>query len=485
MYGRGVALFEKKQFAQASAIFVQIMRLKPDHLPSIERMGAIALELGNHETAINLFQAVIDRAPAYAIGYANLAHALKSANRADEARACFEKACMLKPGDEVSVVMMGRLALELGDSEKAGEYFLKAWKLNPKDYPALGNYIMHVHKVRDESDEYFQALKKFRPEVDRNADLPRKMSYYQSFAKALKDLGDADAEFECLQEAIRLKRASFPYDVNRDLKTFDEIKRVFTADMVKKFQPNAMESDAPVFVVGMPRSGSTLTDQILCSHKDIASIGEADILGPLIRKHLYIPGIPLPTKATAQRKLNPVGIVREYLAAGRKMAAGTAPRFVDKSLMTYQWIGVLMAGLKNPKIIHIRRNPMDCCLSCYMTLFNDTNQPYTYDLRELGLVYRAYADMMNHWHEQFPGAILDVRYEALVEDTEGQTRRMLDYLGLPWDGNCLQFYKTERQVKTASITQVRSPIYKSSVEKWRKYEKHLGPLIEALGPYGP
>ena len=484
MHNQGVALYDRKKYAEAAEIFSAIIRIKQDHLPSIERLAAIARELGNTDTAINLFQAIVDIAPTYAIGYCNLAHALRDVNRTDEAQKCFEKAAMFAPDDEVTIKMMGTLALAMGDKEKAGEFYLKAYKLNPKDYASLGSYIMHLHKVTDKDDEYFQALHRLKKKADKEDNLPRKMSFYQAYAKAFKDMGDADAEFKYIQEAVKIKRATFNYNVRSDLKMFEETKKIFTAELVGKYKDHAIADDAPIFVIGMPRSGSTLTDQILCSHKDITSIGEADILGPIIRRHLHIQGVKLPIRATAQRKLSPAGVMKNYLKDAQKMA-GNVPHFVDKSLLNYPWIGVIRAAMPNAKIIHIKRNPMDCCLSCYTNIFVDSNHAYTYDLKDLGQIYRAYADMMKHWHEQFPGAILDVAYEDLVADTEGQTRRMLDYIGLPWDDNCLQFYDTKRQVRTASISQVRQPIYKSSVEKWHAYEKHLEPLAEALGPYGP
>jgi hypothetical protein len=160
-------------------------------------------------------------------------------------------------------------------------------------------------------------------------------------------------------------------------------------------------------------------------------------------------------------------------------------KIVDKALINYAWLGMIKIMFPKAKIIHTKRHPLDCSISCLSYMFSDNQQLYTYDLRELGQVFRAYLELMDYWHKEFPNYIYDISYENVIEDQESETRALLEYLGLPWDSNCLEFYKSKSHVKTASYAQVQNPIYKSSSGKWINYIEFMGPLLDELGPYAP
>jgi hypothetical protein len=242
-------------------------------------------------------------------------------------------------------------------------------------------------------------------------------------------------------------------------------------------------SDLPIFVLGMPRSGTTLVEQIIASHPDVHGAGELLDLQSITRRVVSgtggFPGNILALDSVAMNKW-----ADDYVAGLRKHSPD-ARYITDKMPNNFWFVGLIHLMLPNARIIHVKRNPVDTCLSCFTKLFSGTlNQ--TYDLSELGRYYVDYSRLMDHWRKVLPaGAFLDVQYEDVIADQETEARRMIDFCGLDWNDACIDFYKNKRSVGTASVTQVRRPIYKSSVERWRHYEKFLGPLLDTLGDLAP
>ena len=239
---------------------------------------------------------------------------------------------------------------------------------------------------------------------------------------------------------------------------------------------------APIFIVGLPRSGSTLIEQILASHSLVDGTHELRDLGMVVkadhRLGRFNPRYPKSLVDFDPERLRHLGA--EYIRRTRRYR-GDRPFFTDKNPNNFVHVGLLHLVLPNAKIIDARRHPLDSCLGSYKQLFAQ-GQPFSYDLVELGEYYLEYDRLMKHWHEVLPGNVLDVHYEQVVADLEGQVRRILDHCGLPWEDACLRFHETDRAVKSASSEQVRQPIYSTSVNAWRNYERHLGPLIEVLKP---
>ena len=266
---------------------------------------------------------------------------------------------------------------------------------------------------------------------------------------------------------------------------FDRIEAVFTRELIAAKSGGGDESPMPIFVLGMPRSGTTLIEQIIASHPLVHGAGE---LGELNEVVLTVRGpdgntIPYPEFVLALDAAALKQIGARYVASVRKlMPEGTQARYLtDKMPSNYYFAGLIHLALPNAVIIHCVRDPVDTCVSCYSKLFSGA-QIHTYDLAELGRYYRRYERLMAHWRRVLPkGRILDVRYEDVVADLEGQARRILAYCALPWDDRCLAFHRTERPVRTASATQVRRPIYNTAVGRWRAYADDLGPLLAALG----
>jgi hypothetical protein len=262
----------------------------------------------------------------------------------------------------------------------------------------------------------------------------------------------------------------------------DRIIQVFDAAFLTAHAGGGDPDPAPIFIVGLPRTGSTLVEQILASHSEVDATHELPEGGRLINRinrerkdRVHYPEAVRDFDAAQWTALGGA-----YLEETRKYRAD-APRFVDKMPNNFAIIGLLSLALPNAKFINTRRHPLDTCLSCYKQLFA-RGQPFTYDLMELGEYYLQYERLMAHWHAVLPRRVLDVQYEEMVADQAGQTRRLLEYCGLPWEDACLQFHETERAIRTASSEQVRRPIYDSSIGIWRNYERELAPLTEILAP---
>ena len=260
----------------------------------------------------------------------------------------------------------------------------------------------------------------------------------------------------------------------------DRVIATFTPELLAEKVEFGNPSELPVFIVGMPRSGTSLVEQIAASHPDVYGAGELDDM----RRIAVALSARLGTSETypeVVRRLDPIttrAIAEEHLAQLRTHSAAAA-RITDKLPINFHRLGLAAILFPRARLIHCMRDPLDTCVSCYFQEFAH-GQPFAYDLGYLGRFYRDYERLMAHWHRVLPGKILDIPYEALIADQEGWSRKLIDFLGLPWDDRCLAFYKKERLVRTASFWQVRQPIYASSVGRWRHYAKHLRPLFEGL-----
>ena len=317
-----------------------------------------------------------------------------------------------------------------------------------------------------------------------SASLPRADQIGLRFAlgKAYEDIGHFGRAGQNLLTANSLKRRELEYDEAATLSMFERIRATFTDKLVRQKRGQGNPSPDPIFIVGMPRSGTTLVEHILASHPSVFGGGERLYLHEIVAG-LRIAGssaasfpenIPIMTSA----ELRQVG--QRYLQLLRALAP-TAAYITDKLPTNFHLVGLIHLALPNARIIHVHRDPIDTCFSCFSKLFYK-GQLFSYDLAELGHYYRAYTVLMDHWRSVLPdGAMLDVRYEDLIADFESQVRRLITYCKLEWDQACFSFHKTQRPVRTASAIQVRQPIYRSAVGRGRSFEHMLSPLINALG----
>jgi len=311
------------------------------------------------------------------------------------------------------------------------------------------------------------------------------MRLHFALGKAYLDAGDNERSFTHFAEGNRMKRATITYDPDAIEQWMKAIAQQHTRTLFEELKGAGEPSEIPIFVVGMARSGTTLMEQILASHPQIHGAGELPYMDMIVRQIQGSDGQnqPYPEFVALLQSDQLKQMGRLYLTKITPLA-DNASRIVDKSPSNLFYAGLIHLVLPGARIIHVHRDPVDTCLSCYTRLFVRWQQSFSYDLAELGRFCRNYEALAEHWrHLLPPSSLLDIEYEKLVEDLEAHARRLIAFCGLPWDDACLRFYETERPVLTASMNQVRRPIYKSSIGRWKRYSPYLGPLLEALGPF--
>jgi tetratricopeptide (TPR) repeat protein len=413
------------------------------------------------------------------------------ANKAGEitlARPAYQKAMELSPDNPRILYELGVMERVAGDLELSQKLIGQALTIRPDNPAALRTFGSDLKYAY--GDDNYKRLNYAAAKFSEFSDLEQIHLHY-AMAKAGEDVGELDAAFRHYSVAGAKKRKMESYDEQAASKLIQIIPQVVTPSNLAKANERGCESETPVFILGMPRSGTSLMEQILSSHPDVFGAGELKFLNGILEniginenKGLRLrmgdrdPVFPYDDNASWELR------GQRFVDKLTKLADKPYARIVDKMPGNFNFVGLIHAILPNAKIIHSRRHPVETCLSCYRIHFAEGHQ-WTYNLRELGRFYKRYWGLMKHWREAFPGVMYEVRYEDNVADVEGQAKKLIDHLGLPWDENCLNFYNTDRPVKTASVTQVRKPIYNTSTNRWRKYEKYLGPLLEELGDIVP
>jgi tetratricopeptide (TPR) repeat protein len=298
----------------------------------------------------------------------------------------------------------------------------------------------------------------------------------------LDDLGEYDRAFAHYRLANALKEVD--YSRKRRTREVDQLVTIFSEENMARMPRSPLLSHRPVFIVGMPRSGTSLVEQIIASHPEVYGAGELRDVGLLAvqlgrnEERVPYPDILLRVEQAELRRL-----CREYLSKMRHTAPD-AKRFTDKMWQNFEHLGLIELLFPQARVIHCRRDPIDTCLSCYQQSFGTAGPPFAYDLGHIAGYYHEYRRLMAHWEQVCDLRVLEVDYEQLVADPEGESRRMVDFIELDWDPACLRYYENPRIVRTASYAQVREPVYETSIGRWRNYETHLAPLIEALREAG-
>lgn len=399
-----------------------------------------------------------------------------------KARRALQHADELSPNNYRILHEWGVMERMAGNIPHSQELLSKSLSINPEQPAALRTYGgEHKYKY---GDAEFTRLNYAAAKL---ADVEpiEQVHLHYALGKAFEDVNELDTAFRHYETAGAKKRRIEKYDERASNRMFQVMPQVVNAQTKKLHPQKGSESDVPVFILGMPRSGTSLLEQILSSHPDVYGAGELKFLPPAVDNIRYgnnrinlgepEPAFPYDAEASWEARGD------WYVEKLKGLADKPYKRIVDKMPGNFTLVGLIDAVLPNAKIIHSRRHPVEVCLSNYRIHFAE-GQFWSYNQRELGRYYRRYWDLMKHWREQFPDAMLEVRYEDNVADVEGQARKIIDYLGLPWHEGVLEFYNADRPVKTASASQVRKPIYTTSTNRWRKFEKYLQPLLEELGP---
>ncbi|MCA9246966.1 MAG: tetratricopeptide repeat protein [Planctomycetales bacterium] len=470
-YLLGGVLKELKRPAEAVAAYEMAIVCRPDYAEALNNLGNLFRDGGQIDEAIALYDRALAANSAYAEAVNNKASAHAAAGRFDEALAGYQQALALKPEYAEAQYNQALSFAQLGQFEAASQSCQQTLRLDPNHARAY-RLLLDMEREADPA-EMLEKLESLL-EGDELSREDRENLYF-----ALGNLFDRRHEYERAFDAYargnQLVETSF--DAEKHAAHIQQIVTTFSAEFFASSTLRGSESERPVFIVGMPRSGTTLVEQILCSHPQIFGAGELDTIHRLsesIASRLKS-SLPYPSSVAGLETSHAAQLATEYLAqAGSR--AGDEARITDKMPSNFLHLGLIALLFPRARIIHCRRDPRDSCLSCYFQHFN--HLPFSFDLTNLAHYYRGYAEVMKHWRSVLPLPIFEVDYEQLVENQESVSRALVEHCGLDWDQQCLEFFKAERAVRTASLWQVRQPIYASSKARWRHYEPFLGPLSE-------
>lgn len=489
------------QYAQAIESYQEVLSFDPRNAPARNGFGIALARLGRypeaegqfrnaigtragfpeaHYNLAGVFQATgrfvesempLRRAlklrPAYTDAQISLGMTLVLLNRLEEARACYEKALRSAPRNAQALVGVGNIDAQYGRFDAAESAYRRALEVDP-GFPAAWAALVWLRKMEPKDGPWLK-----RAEEISASGLPLIDEATMRFAigKYCDDTGDFPRAFRSYQRANELQRQrATPYDAEGHAQFVNDCIQVYTPEALARSRAGASESSQPIFVVGMPRSGTSLVEQIIASHPAAHGAGELEFWSDVVRKH-----------EDAIRREVPTESIRKKLTADYLRVLGAhskdALRIVDKAPVNSDYLGIIHCVFPNARVVYLQRDPIDTCLSCYFQQFSPRIN-FATDLSNLAHYYREHERLMAHWRRALPpGTILDVPYAELVADNEKWTRRILEFVGLPWDERCLDFHKTERAVTTASVWQVRQRVYTSSVARWRNYEKFIGPLL--------
>ena len=509
MIFHGIELQKKGSLGLAADVYRSVLEAQPNNPDALHLLGTIAMGLGEVDAALEYFKRAVARKPTDPSIRVNIAGALLEKSEPASAEFHLRKALKLHPDLPGALCSLASCRAMLGDSEEATKIYQSILDQTPDHPQALIGYADLCQITGDMET----ARTLYRRAISSNATPTTALAGLASCEKLAKDspeaaqimrylgtpglaptvylnlnyaaasiaeaAGDHDDAFAHYLRAKALSAARFDIEAHRQkLRTF---KGLFTREFLETRAKHGHPSSRPVFIVGMPRSGTTLTEQIISRHPKAAGGGELidipDLAASLRRDEdakSYVKHVsrlsPLEVRELAGR----------YLGTLDRISAD-ADRVTDKMPQNFLHLGLITLLFPKARIIHCRRNPLDTCLSCFTMHLKDHNHGYAGDLGTLGSYYREYASLMDHWREVLPRSIYELDYERLVESPEEESRKLIEFVGLAWDPACLSPQESARPVHTLSRAQVRQPIYRSSVERWRRYEKHIGPLKAALG----
>lgn len=472
-------LFMTNRDVDALRVLSDALRVQGNNPVTLTITARVQLRRGNYEAAEQAAKRALEANPKNADALIALGQLYHETDRYDEAIKVLEEALKFAPNSPEGRNFYGVALKSVGRLEEGKAEILKAIELNPKSYGAYANLNDLVdYKEAPELVEKMEGI--FASTANPND--PRLMPLHFGFGKALEDLGQHPRALEHYLRGARQKRAQLNYSEEETVKFFRDIQALFGPEIFANRPFKGLPNDNLIFIVGMPRSGSTLVEQILSSHPAVFGAGEvkylARALGLMRDRFPHMAKYPQVVPELEAFHYNLIG--QSYLKQIMP-TAGSARKITDKLLTNYFFVGLIHLIFPNAKFVHTMRNPVDTCLSTFTKLFKD-DMPHSYDFGELGRYYKEYEAIMDHWHKVLPeGTILDIRYEDVVADTEAKARELIAFVGLDWDPACVEFHKSSRPVKTASVAQVRKPIYTQSVERWRKYGPGLQPLVDALG----
>ena len=472
--GARLNVMEDAEFLLGSAV-----AFEPDHVSARLEYMQILRKRQNYTAALEQAEILYDRAPEDPVFQSNLAIESMHSNDFERAFALFDRVLEKQPGDPSTLTSRGHALKTFGKHDEAVESYRSAYRSMPEHGDAwFGLANLKTYRFTDAEVTLMQ-----REEAGDKLSYNSRAQVCFSLGKAFEDRKEYEPAFEYYRRGNELKRVQSRYDADQMTEEFAAQREVCTKELFAAKGGKGFPAPDPIFIVGLPRAGSTLLEQIIASHSQVDGTLELPNILSLahrLRRRKQVTDqsqYPQILHELSGEQLHQFG---EKFIEDTRVHRADAPFFIDKMPNNFRHIGLIKLILPNAKIIDARRAPLSCCFSGFKQLFAE-GQEFTYGLKEVGRYYHDYVHLMRHWHEVLPGEILHVQYEDVVEDTETQVRRILDYLGLPFEEACLEFHKTKRVVRTASSEQVRQPINTKGLEAWKPFEPWLDPLKDALG----
>ncbi len=436
-------LLEIGRLVEAKSLALDLSQSGFDSHQQAAGLGALLTQLDLHREAIEQYNHAIAMAPVVASNHYNLATAQRF----------------------------------VGDTDEAIESLNRAIALNPKDHEAMG--LRSTLRKQGPASNHIDELKHTLGNTDCSPAARTSLCY--ALAKELDDLEDYEQAFQYLSKGASTRREHIQYDVKTDEDIMAQIAKSFDANFFQR-AIDGSNNDEAIFIIGLPRTGTTLVERVLGSHSHVHAAGELNnFTSEMMRQVRTLCGNQKPSRlglVEKTRELNFKNLGEAYINSTRPLT-GHTPRFIDKLPFNFLYAGLIHTAMPKAKIISLRRNPMDSCFSIYKQLFRDA-YPFSYDLNDMGRYYLAYRRLMEHWKQVMPGVIYELNYEDVVADLEGQAQKLVAFCGLNWEDNCVRFHENKAASTTASASQVRQPVYSSSVAKWAHYRTHLEPLAEVL-----
>ena len=469
---KGFCLKELGHFEEAVTSCQKAVSLKPNYFQAYVNLGNAFQAQENFEAAVKCYKTTLKLNPKYLDSYLNLGSSLIGLERFKEATEIFKQSVALNSQDAELFLNYGIALQATGQMDEARAYYIKAIEKNSRLAKAYRNYTT-ITKL-DATDPYINKMTALLD--DANTTEADRILLNFALGKAKSDVKDYNGAYELLSSGNHLRKKALAYNISQDRELFADIKTAFQR-IASEYSENSQNSEngkTPVFILGMPRSGTTLVEQIVSSHSKIWGAGELPHLENAILENQWkIGSLSQDTFAgihnNYMEKLDDLDVSESYIT--------------DKMPANFKWVGFIIKAFPNAKIIHIKRNRAATCWSNYKLYFPANGMGFTCNQEDLAHYYILYKDIMEFWHTLFPNSIYDLDYESLTEDQQGETEKLLSFMGIDWEDGVLDFHKNTRSVITASSVQVRKKIYKGSSQEWENYKEHLGPMLKILEDY--
>lgn len=508
----GFQALSRGDFATAGDCCQQILQRQPDLPQGHFLVGLLGLETKDRKAAFSAFQSTVRLDPDHAAAWAQLARLYMTEGQVNRADAALRETLRIKPSDPMVLDLIGTTLTQMGEHGAAQAFFDRACGGRQNFPPFMQNLANNLvyHGDTEGADRIFRDIIRLQPDspqahwalatstkaedtghidamqqcITRRGDDPRANAfYYYAIGKEQEDLQQWPQAFAAFAAGAQARRSTVEYDEAAEIEMFNTLEQRYTQQWLDQ-GPAGNPDDSPIFVLGQPRTGTTLVERIITSHSQVGSAGELQQFGLGLRR---LADYRNPKRFTADlfeaaADLDPAKTGGLYLQTSQKMR-GNTPRFVDKLPQNYLMIPLILKALPNAKIVHLVRDPMDACFASFKQLFADAYL-HSYQQEEMARHHARYYHLMQVWRERCPGRFFDISYEATARDLEPNARALIDYLDLPWEDACLAFHQQDTAVTTASAVQVREPAHTRSIGRWRRYETQLQPMLAALQKAG-